>query len=109
MSKTYLGYTAIEWAVAALILLLLAAFFARIIFGEDIRDYENQFFDAIGLSDSRKYALLGPLVAWWGYSIYSRESKKAKAASAPVVRPVVAVSAALALVLALVLLFLVAR
>jgi len=108
MHRTFLGYTVIEWVLAAAFLLLVGSFAARLTWAPEIQAFEDSLFGALGLPNSWKYVLTVPLAAYWFWSVYARERSKAQAAGVPVVRPAVAIAACSVVVSIVVLLIVVA-
>jgi len=82
-SKTFLRLKLIEWAIALLVLLILA----RFIWAEEAEKYVDSLFDAIGLGGGTKYLISVPLGAWVLYRMYTREKFKAAQEGKVVVRP----------------------
>ena len=82
-NKTFLRFTLIEWAVALLVLLILA----RLIWAEEAARFENSLFESIGLGGDAKYLITVPLGIWVCYRLFRREQAKAEQEGIKVVRP----------------------
>ena len=82
-NKTFLRFTLIEWAVALLILLILARFF----WAEEAARFEDNLFQSIGLGGGAKYLITVPLAIWFLYRMFKREQAKARQEGKVVVRP----------------------
>lgn len=82
-NKTFLRLTLIEWAIALLVLLILA----RFIWADEADRYVDGLFEAIGLDGGTKYLISVPLGAWVLYRMYRREQSKAAQGGKVAVRP----------------------
>ena len=94
-------FSAIEWLVAAIVMLVLARFF----WAAEMVAAEDKMFETIGLGGGLKYLVTAPLAAWLFYRFYKTERSKARAANSRVVRPQVAILAVFLLIVAVALLF----
>ncbi len=103
-SKTFLRITLIEWAVALLMLLIVA----RFIWAEEAARFEDSLFEAIGLGGGAKYLVTVPLAFWVLHRVYKRERATAAQEGKPAVRPQVLIVSIGLLVLAIALLTLTA-
>ena len=86
-NKTFLRFTLIEWAVALLMLLIVA----RFIWAEEAARFEDSLFDAVGLGGGAKYLITVPLAVWVLHRMYKREQARAVQEGKVVVRPQVLV------------------
>jgi hypothetical protein len=99
-NKTFLRFALIEWAVALLILLIVA----RFIWAEEAVRFEDGLFEAIGLGNGAKYLITVPLAIWVLHRMFKREQVKAAEKGKAVVRPQVLIVSFGLLVLAIALL-----
>jgi hypothetical protein len=66
--------------------LLLASFAVRILWGTELRHFEERFFDSLGVPSVVRYALIAGLLGFSWYRIYVLEKAEAAAQRQPVVR-----------------------
>lgn len=96
-SKTFLRFTLVEWAVALLILLVLA----RLFLAEDAITLEDNLFQSVGLGGGAKYLITVPLAVWVLYRMFKREQANASQEGRVVVRPQVLIVSLVILALAI--------
>lgn len=73
-------FALIEYVTVLAVLLVIATFVLRIVYGAEIREWELSF-------GPEKYFVIGPLYLLVLYSYWQRSAKEAKELGQPVVRP----------------------
>jgi hypothetical protein len=93
----------ILWLLVAA--LLVTSFAVRIIWGSDLREFEDRLFEALGVPAALRYILMASLLGFSWYGIFVAERSKAAAQGRPVVRRSVAYVSLGALAIAVLVLF----
>lgn len=80
--RTFLGFTGIEWAILAVILLAVARFY----WARELRAVEDAVFAWLGLDPPLQLIIIVPIAIYLAWRFFNRERIKASSAGRPVVR-----------------------
>ncbi len=79
------GFTLIEVLIVLSILGIIASYVLRVFYGDEMRQAEISFFDALGISEAFRNLIYTGLVFCVFYSYYLRSKREAKEKGVPVI------------------------
>ena len=79
------GFTIIELMIVIAIILLVATPFAKYFYRDEIKSYERQFFDSLGIGETGQFIILSVLAIMVVYVGFRRDFIEAKRKNRPVV------------------------